>query len=135
MKLSSRSKHGLRAMVELALNHGQGLMQIKTITEGAGISNKYLEQMIAALKRSGLVRSKKGPKGGFTLSRQPSEIKLGEVFNALEGPTGDMKCTEHDRFSKGCCGCVMAKVWAKIYKTSYALIDSTTLQDLIDMKK
>ena len=135
MKLSSRSKHGLRAMVELALNEGQGPMLIKTIAERAGISNKYIEQLIAALKISGLVRTKRGPHGGYFLGKQPSEIKLSQIFTSLEGPTYGIECTMHTKFSKGCDSCVMAKVWSKIHKTLSAFTDSTTLQDLIDMKK
>ena len=134
MKLSSRSKHGLRAMVELALNYGQGLMQIKTIAERTGISSKYIEQLLSALKISGLLRSKIGLNGGYILARQPSKIKISEVINALEGPTYDTDCKQHDRFTKGCAGCVTAKVWAKLHKKASDYLDSTTLQDLIDMK-
>ena len=133
MKLSSRSKHGLRAVVELALNYDQGLMQIQAIAEKAGISNKYLEQLIAALKVTGLVRSTRGPKGGYFLARKPSEIKLGEVFTSLEGPTYDIDCAKHPTFSKGCNECVTKLVWARVQKATLALIDSTTLQDLVDM--
>ena len=120
-------------MVELALNHGQGLMRIQTIAEGTGISNKYIEQLLVALKPGGLVHSKQGPNGGYCLARQPSEIKVSEVITSLEGPIDDIKCVKHDRFSKGCNECITARIWAKIYKASCALVDSTTLQDLVDM--
>ena len=135
MKISSKSKHGLRAMVELALNYGQGLMQIKTIAERVGISSKYIEKLVVSLRLGGLVRSKIGPAGGYILARQPSKIKASEVINALEGPAYHTDCEQHKKFTKGCAGCVMTKVWTKLHKNTWNLIDSTTLQDLIDMKK
>ena len=135
MKLSSRSKHGLRAVVELALNHGEGPLQIQSIAKKAGISNKYLEQLIAALKVSGIVRSTRGPKGGYFLARQPSEIKLNDVFTSLEGPTYEIKCDKHDSFSKGCNECATKLIWARLQKDTLALIDSTTLQDLVDISE
>jgi Rrf2 family cysteine metabolism transcriptional repressor len=133
MKLSSRSRHGLRGVLELALNYGQGPMQIQTIAEKAGISNKYLEQLIAALKIGGFVRSTRGPKGGYFLAKKPAEITLGEVFTSLEGPAYNIDCAKHARFSKGCNECVTKHIWAKMQKATLAFIDSTTLQDLVDM--
>lgn len=133
MKLSSRSRHGFRSVLELALNYGQGPMQIQTIAERAGISNKYLEQLIAALKIGGLVYSIRGPKGGYFLAKKPVEITLGEVFTSLEGPAYDIDCTKHAKFSKGCNECVTRLIWVKMQKTTLAFINSTTLQDLIDM--
>jgi len=86
MKLSSRSRYGLRAILELAVEYGNGPLQIKTIAEREDISNKYLEQLVAMLKASGLVRSIRGPKGGYELTRPPGDVKLSEVFTTLEGP-------------------------------------------------
>ena len=76
MKLSSRSRYGLRAILDLALEFGKGPVQIKVIAAREDISNKYLEQLMTILKTSGLVRSLRGPKGGYLLSRPPNEVKL-----------------------------------------------------------
>ena len=134
MKLSERSKHGLRAMVELALNYGQGPMKIKTIAERAGICGKYIEQMVAPLKVSGLVRTIRGFKGGYVLAMPPGEINLGMIVNAIEQPDEPTGCAKHKKFSKRCCGCVMATVWARLEKNASGYLDSTTLQDLLDME-
>ena len=86
MKLSTRSRYGVRALLELAIDYDKGPLQIKTIADREKISNKYLEQLIAILKSAGLVTSIRGPKGGYVLSRPPAEIQLSEVFKVLEGP-------------------------------------------------
>jgi Rrf2 family cysteine metabolism transcriptional repressor len=135
MKLSSKSRHGLKAMVELAFNHGQGLMQVKTIARGEDFSVKYVENLIAILHVAGLVKSTRGRKGGYVLARHPSKIKVSEVINALEEPTHDIKCAKHTKFTKGCNDCLARHIWSKINGTIWDLLDSTTLQDLIDMKK
>jgi len=135
MKLSERSRHVLRAMVELALNYSQGPMKIKTIAERAGICNKYVEQLVVSLKARGLVRTVRGPNGGYALGAQPSEINLSSIVDAIEGPDKPTRCARHKKFSKGCNSCVMGQVWAKLHKEASDYLDSTTLQGLIDMKK
>ena len=135
MKLSSRSRYGFRAIMELAANYGKGPLQIKTIAKAEDISNKYLEQLIAMLKIIGLVDSVRGPKGGYLLAQKPSEIKLSRVFSALEGPVLNVDCTKHARFNKGCNDCVVSFLWSKFNKNTQDLFDSMTLQDMLDMAK
>ena len=84
MKLSSRSRYGFRAILELAVEYGNGPVRIKTIAEREDISNKYLEQLMAMLKSTDLIRSVRGPRGGYVLSKAPNQIKLKEVFIALD---------------------------------------------------
>ena len=133
MKLSSRSRYGFRAVMELAMNYGKGPMQLKTIAETGGISSKYLEQLIAMLMRSGLIRSFRGPKGGYILSVPPAEVKLSKIIITLEGPDFAVECIDHKTFSTGCGDCVMTAVWAKLHNTMWGLLESITLQDLIDI--
>lgn len=135
MKISSKSRYGLKAMVNLALNHGKGLMQVKTIAEGEDFSVKYVENLIAILKVVGLVKSTRGRNGGYVLARHPSEIKVSEVINALEEPVHNMNCRQHKKFTKGCNDCLARHIWSKIHGTIWDLLDSMTLQDLIDMEK
>ena len=122
MKLSSRSRYGFRAILELAAHYGEGPLQIQTIANREEISNKYLEQLIALLKASGLVRSIRGPKGGYILAQKPSEIKLSTIFSAIEGPTYNVDCKKHARFSKGCNDCIVGFIWAKFAKIWVRLI-------------
>ena len=111
MKLSSRSRYGLRAILELAIAYGNGPLQIKEIAKKEDISNKYLEQLVAMLKSKGLVRSIRGPKGGYVLTKNPNEIKLSDVFLSLEGPIDTTDCFEHPIFYQGCTECATRKVW------------------------
>jgi len=135
MKLSSRSRYGLRAILELAVEYGNGPLQIKTIAEREDISNKYLEQLVAMLKASGLVRSIRGPKGGYELTRPPGDVKLSEVFTTLEGPVVAVECLEHPEFCPRCTECVTRQVWAKMQSAIMDVLESMTLQDLVNKIK
>jgi Rrf2 family protein len=132
MKLSSRSRYGFRAMLELALEYGKGPLQIKAIAEREDISNKYLEQLVSLLKSSGLVRSIRGPRGGYELTRHPKEIRLSEVFLTLEGPAIAVECLEHPEFCPRCTECVTRQVWAQMQDAVMGVLESQTLQDLAD---
>jgi Rrf2 family transcriptional regulator, cysteine metabolism repressor len=131
MKLSSRSRYGFRAILELALDYGKGPMQIKTISDRESISNKYLEQLIAMLKASGLVRSMRGPKGGYVLSRHPSEIKLSEIFTTLEGPLLTVECLDHPEICPRCADCVTRDLWAEMQEAVLKVLEGKTLQDMV----
>jgi Rrf2 family protein len=132
MKLSTRSRYGLRAMLELAIEYGKGPLQIKIIAKREGISNKYLEQLITLLKSSGLVNSVRGPKGGYELAREPKDIKVSEVFTTLEGPLLSVKCIENPQECERGADCVTRNLWSKIEHTIYNVLDSMTLQDLVE---
>ena len=135
MKLSAKSRYGFRAALQLALEYDKGWLQVKTIAEREDISIKYLEQLIAILKAAGLIYAKRGRNGGYILAKHPSKIKLSEIFSILEGPLYGIDCTKHTKFTKGCNNCVARRIWSKIGDSIWDLLDSMTLQDLIDMKK
>lgn len=135
MKLSTRSRYGMRAILELALEYGNGPLQIKTIAEREAISNKYLEQLIAILKSSGLVRSIRGPKGGYVLSRAPEEIGLKEVFTVLEGPLVTVECIEHPEYCDRCLDCITREIWMEMHNAMLGVLESKTLEDLIKIAK
>ena len=96
MKLSTRTRYGIRAIIELAQHEGKRPLQLKLIAERQGISVKYLEQLMSMLRASGVVRSIRGSKGGYILARAPEQIKLSEVFRCLEGPVTTADCTENE---------------------------------------
>jgi Rrf2 family cysteine metabolism transcriptional repressor len=131
MKLSTRSRYGLRAVLELAIDYGNKPMQIKTIADREDISSKYLEQLMSTLKSAGLVRSIRGPKGGYLLAKAPAEIKLSDVFLALEGPLITTECIEHPEFCVRCTDCVTRQVWAEIHFAMMNVLDSQTMEDLV----
>ncbi|OHB54520.1 MAG: AsnC family transcriptional regulator [Planctomycetes bacterium GWF2_50_10] len=130
MKLSTRSRYGVRALLELAIDYDKGPLQIKTIAEREKISNKYLEQLIAILKASGLVTSVRGPKGGYMLSRQPKDIHLSEVFKVLEGPITVFDCLVDKDACTRCGDCLTKKIWVNMQDAINKVLDSVTLQDM-----
>ena len=134
MKLSSRSRYGFRALLELALAYDSGPLQIRMIAEQQNISNKYLEQLIAMMKLAGLVKSVRGPKVGYLLARAPNEIKLSKVFTALEGPLITVECLEHAEYCSKCSDCVTRQIWLKMQNAVMDVLESMTLQDLVDKR-
>jgi Rrf2 family cysteine metabolism transcriptional repressor len=135
MKISTRTRYGVRAMFELAMEYGKGPLQTRTIAEREDISNKYLEQLIAVLKSAGLIRSIRGPKGGYELVNPPAKVRLLEIFIALEGPIEPVECLEHESYCSRCATCVTRGVWAEIQKSITSVLEKTTLQDLVDRAK
>lgn len=135
MKLSSRTRYGMRAILELALEYGNAPLQIKTIADREDISNKYLEQLIAMLKAAGLVRSIRGPRGGYLLAKPPAEIQLKEVFVTLEGPMVPAECIEHPEFCPRCMDCVTRDIWQELQNAIDGVLESVTLADLVEKTK
>ncbi len=135
MKLSTKTRYGIRAAIELAENYGQGPVQLKMISKDQDISIKYLEQIISLLKSSGIVNSSRGAKGGYSLAKPPNTIKLSECFNCLEGPVATVECVENKDFCTKTANCVARDLWAEVEKAILAVLDSITLQDMVDRAK
>ncbi len=135
MKLSTRTRYGVRAALELAENHGQGPLQIRVIARRQEISVKYLEQLMAILKAAGFVRSIRGARGGYVLAKAPNEIKLSEVFTALEGPVTTVECIEDETFCGRISDCLIRQVWIDVQEAILGVLESKTLQDLVDNAK
>jgi Rrf2 family cysteine metabolism transcriptional repressor len=132
MKLSTRTRYGIRAMFELAKNYGQGTMQLKAIAQEEEISVKYLEQLISSLKAAGLVNSVRGVKGGYVLARPPSQIKISDCYNCLEGPVSIIDCVDNKEACLRSGDCVARLLWSEIQASIRTILESTTLQDLVD---
>ena len=122
----------MRAILELALEYGKAPLQIKTISKREDISNKYLEQLVAMLKASGLVRSMRGPRGGYMLAKSPEEIQLKEVFLALEGPMVSAECLEHPEYCPRCSDCATREIWQELQNAVLGVLESVTLADLVE---
>ena len=134
MKLSTRTRYGLRAILELAQNYHASPVQIKTIAAHQDISVKYLEQLMAIMKSTGLIRSIRGSKGGYLLARAPNKIKLSDCLKALEGPSViDLQCLENQSSCARASDCVTRKIWAQIQQAINNVAESITLQDLVNM--
>jgi Rrf2 family cysteine metabolism transcriptional repressor len=132
MKLSTRGEYGVRVMIELALGSGGGPVPLASIAASEGLSLGYLEQLIAVLRREGLVDSVRGAKGGYVLARLPSAIRVGDVVRALEGPIEPVSCGGPD--SAVCSRrptCAARAVWDRLRDNMVQTLDSVTLADLV----
>jgi len=134
MKVSTRGEYGMRAMVALAHRYGDGPMSIAEIARESNIPPAYLEQLIAPLRRAELVKSRRGARGGYLLSRSPEEIRVGDVYRVMEGPVAPMECVSEDQADQTCPlieGCETRPVWLKVRDSIVDALDSTTLADLM----
>ncbi|WIV11195.1 Rrf2 family transcriptional regulator [Proteiniborus sp. MB09-C3] len=134
MKLSTKGRYGLKAMFELALHYGEGPVVLRNIAESQDISEHYLEQLIAVLRKNGLATSVRGAQGGYLLNDDPKNITVGDVIRALEGDIAPSECVLDENLGK-CVKedfCVTKNVWVKIRNSINDVIDSITLQDMVD---
>ena len=133
MKLSTKARYGLKAMVDLAVEYGSGPVSTATLASLQGVSVAYLEQLVASLKRANLVVSLRGAQGGYTLSRAPEEISVGEVLTALEGSTALVDCVGYETVScENACSCSARPLWLKLQNRINAVLDETTIKDMAD---
>lgn len=135
MKLSTRTRYGVRALLELAKSQVEGPTQIKIIAHRQDISVKYLEQLMGVLKQAGFVRSIRGAKGGYILAKKANQIRLSDVFNALEGQVTTVECVEDEKYCSRVADCVARQLWAEVQKAIINVLQSVTLQDLVDRTK
>ncbi len=135
MRLSTRTRYGIRAILELAENHGRGPLQIKFIARRQDISVKYLEQLMSILRSAGFVRSIRGSKGGYMLAKAPNQIKLNDVFDCLEGHVTTVECVEDKDYCARAADCVTREVWAQVQQAIKNVLQSITLKDLVDRAK
>ncbi|HUV75743.1 MAG TPA: Rrf2 family transcriptional regulator [Dehalococcoidales bacterium] len=135
MKLSTRGRYGTMALLDLALHCGKEPVPLKDIARRQSISLPYLEHLIAPLIGAGIVGSTRGARGGVQLVRPPMEVKLSEVIPLLEGSIDPVECLNNPE----CCSrydlCVTRDVWAEMKKAMDGVLESTTLQDLVERQK
>jgi len=132
MKLSTRTRYGIRAILELAECAGKGPLSIKSIAERQDISVKYLEQLLSILRSVGLVRSIRGAKGGYMLAQSADKIKLSNIVNCLEGPLVTAECLQNKELCSRADDCAARQVWARLQEVIAGFLDSITLQDLVE---
>lgn len=125
MKISTKGRYGLTLMIELARNYGSGPVSLKSIAEQKNLSNHYLEQLATPLRNAGLIRSVRGPYGGYTLAKEPKEIKTGDVIRVLEGPITLVEGIEDEEPAQ-------QALWKQIRDVIREVLDTTTLEDLLE---
>ena len=131
---STRGEYGVRMMVELARHHGAGPISLAEMADHEALPRPYLEQLVVSLREAGLVQSTRGAHGGYELSREPDQIKMGEVLRALEGPIAPMVCASEDPSHAGICDrtgyCTVNHLWLTVQRAISGALDSVTLADL-----
>jgi Rrf2 family protein len=134
LKVSSRGHYGLRLMTELARAYGQGPLLLTEVARIENLPLPYLEQLVVPMRRAGLVEGTRGLHGGYKLSRAPQEMTVGAILRVLEGPVSMVDCTAED-YIRGSCdrefACLSSGLWQRIKVTVDAILDSTTLSDLL----
>jgi Rrf2 family protein len=134
VKVSTKGRYGLKALIDLAINSGEETVTIKSISERQNISEGYLEQIFCVLRRSGLVIGRKGAQGGYSLPKSPSEITIGEILRILEGSLV-LVDINHDKDIDRLDKCINDNLWDMINKKINDYFDSITLEDLVNKYK
>jgi Rrf2 family transcriptional regulator, cysteine metabolism repressor len=132
-RISQKVEYALRAMIELAVRRGGGLSSAREIAEAHHIPLRFLEQQLGALSKAGLVESFRGAGGGCRLARDPAEIKVAEVIDAIEGPFYMMFCLEpedHTCFQDSRCG--LQTLWGDVQLAVRQVFERTTMADLAE---
>jgi Rrf2 family protein len=145
MRLSMKGDYGVRAMLDLAERAGQGPIQSEAIARRQGISDAYLDQLLTLLRRAGLVRSVRGPRGGHELARAAGSITLMDVLAALEGDflaVGPAGSASAGNGASGATGAsdlptvrVQRELWDKVRAATETLLAGTTVQDLLERQR
>ena len=131
MKLTTKGRYATRAMLDLALHRDEGAILVRDIARRQEVSEKYLKQLLAPLKAAGLVRTIRGARGGFTLAKPPSEIKLIEIVQVMEGSMAPSECVDDAQICSRSDSCVIRQVWTEIKEATDKVLESTNLQDLV----
>lgn len=132
MKLSTKGRYGLKAMFELSINQKDGPVPLKLIARNQNISDQYLEQIFSKLRKANLVQSVRGAQGGYLLAKDANNITVGDILTVLEGPISLSDCVLDEDICENSSICVTKVVWEKIKKGIDEVVDSITLQDMIN---
>ncbi len=134
LKLSTKGQYGVRAMFEIARGYPESPVTIREISERQDVSVAYLEQILNKLRRAGVIRSVKGPGGGYLLAAKPEEISIASILKELEGPVAITSCLDPE---EGCArveGCVTHLLWKSLGAKIEAFLETITLKNLLDQE-
>lgn len=131
MKISTKGRYGLRAIIDLILNSNGENVSLINIAERQDISKNYLEQVFSSLRKAGIVNSTKGAQGGYYLADKPSNITVGDVLRVLEGDLSVVS-PDHNTQDNLIEQCIQKNVWDEIDNKITEIIDGITLEDLIN---
>jgi Rrf2 family transcriptional regulator, cysteine metabolism repressor len=132
MRIPMKVDYAIRALLELADTYSSGTKQSADVAERWSIPAPYLDQLLTALRKAGLVASVRGPQGGHALARPASTITVNEVFEALEGPLQPMDCLEDNARCSFSRACAIQDLWSEVQTTVTSLLSSVTIADLAE---
>ncbi len=132
MRISSRTRYGIRLMVNLARNYGQGYFLLKNIAKSEAISEKYLSLIVIPLRSTGLLNSLRGSKGGYMLARPPSEISIKNIMDILEEDLDLLESLKKEEDYTSSNEKISRDLWLELGEKIKKFLDSITLKDLIE---
>ena len=135
MKISTKGRYALEAVLDLAIHSSAGHESLKSIAERQNISENYLEQIFVLLRRNGIVESIRGAQGGYQLARDPQDITAGQVIRAAEGQLAPVACVAEGKEKHRCDmyeACVTRTLWANIMREINDAADSVSIKDLME---
>lgn len=136
MKISTKGRYAVRVMLDLALNNTGECIKVKDIAARQGISEKYLEQIIAMLNKAGYVISLRGAQGGYRLARNPKDYTVGMILRLTEGSMAPVSCLDEGAPEcERCDTCETLEVWKEIYAAVNQVIDNVTVADLVERRQ
>ncbi len=132
LRLSTKSQYGVRAMFEIASGYNTGPVTIKEISEKQSVSVAYLEQILNTLRKAGIIKSVRGPGGGYVLNSAPDNVSIGAILRELDGPVAITSCLDPKEGCMRIDGCVTHLLWKSLGEKIEAFLDNMTLHDLIE---
>lgn len=136
MKISTKGRYAVRLMLDLAQNNSGECIKVKDIAARQGISEKYLEQIIAILNRAGYVKSVRGAQGGYRLAKDPRDYTVGMILRLTEGSLAPVACLEESYGEcERCDTCETLSVWKELYESINKVVDGVTIADLLERQQ
>ncbi|MDO8616692.1 MAG: Rrf2 family transcriptional regulator [Dehalococcoidia bacterium] len=136
MRVSTKGDYGIRALIELAHHIGEARpMQSGEIAARQRIPESYLEQLLTTLRRAGFIRSVRGPQGGHALIREPKDLRVSEVIEALEGAIMPIDCLDDASACSRNGGCPQREMWQAVREAILGVLDNTTIGDLAERER
>ena len=135
MSFSARSRYGTRALMELALQGDAGPVSLETLARNQDMPLRYLSKIAQDLKRAGLVRSVRGARGGYVMTRDPADIEIMDIVRAMDGSVALVDCVDDPAACERGEGCVTRELWGRVNEAMQDVLKSATLKDLVDKER
>jgi len=131
MKLSTRSRYAARAIIEIAKHSSENPITRKTICDSQEISSSYLENILIILKNQGIIKTTRGPRGGYSLAKEPSTITMFDIVNVFEGSISAVHCVDDPKTCSRYANCPTKVVWEELLKVQSKVLKSFTIEKLM----